>query len=222
MNKTFITGVDTTHEWMLKWWYKKLVANNPDVHVTICDFGMSDKVRAWAKTNADHFIQYPKHPQNAWFYKTQCLLDSRYQYTCWIDVDCEIHKNIQDVFDYAQDNKICLTKDWVREGARTHQTWWATGFNLIKGYSDLLYDWHSILKQAKVRGDQEALHELMMNNPVRNKEVIELPQIYQWLRISLQQGKDTPEKRVTHWTGPVGKKHIKERLMNEDDNNFDA
>ena len=67
-----------------------------------------------------------------------------------------------------------------------------------------------------------------MNNPVRSKEVIELPQEYQWLRISLQlkqgrKGYDSPNKKVIHWTGfPLGKEHIKKELMNEDDNNFNA
>ena len=228
MNKTFITGVDENHEWMLKWWYRNITKHNPDVHITICDFGMSQKVRTWAYQNADHFIEYTKHPKNAWYLKTQVLLDSKYEYTCWIDVDCEVLTNIQDVFNYAQPGKIGLTEDWGRKFHQPQRIWWATGFNLIKGYSDLLNDWHSICKQAKVRGDQEALHELVMNNPVRSKEVIELPQEYQWLRISLQlakqgrKGYDSPNKKVIHWTGPLGKEHIKKELMNEDDNNFNA
>jgi len=221
MNKTFITGVDENHEWMLKWWYRNITKHNPDVHITICDFGMSQKVRTWAYQNADHFIEYSKHPKNAWYLKTQVLLDSPYEYTCWLDADIEVLGNIQDVFQYAQPGKICLTKDWIRK-FHTNKQWWATGFNLIKGYSDILNDWHSICKQAKVRGDQEALQELVINNPVRNQEVIELPQTYQWLRISLQKGWDDPKKKTIHWTGPVGKKHIKEKLMHEDDNNFNA
>ena len=65
----------------------------------------------------------------------------------------------------------------------------------------------AFVNKIKVRGDQEALHELVMNNPVRSKEVIELPQEYQWLRISLQLAKqgrkqyDSPNKKVIHWTG---------------------
>ena len=86
----------------------------------------------------------------------------------------------------------------------------------------------AFVNKIKVRGDQEALHELVMNNPVRSKEVIELPQEYQWLRISLQLAKqgrkqyDSPNKKVIHWTDPLGKEHIKKELMNEDDNNFNA
>ena len=222
MNKTFMTGVDDTQEYLLKWWYKNIIKHNPDVHITICDFGMSEKVKQWAKVNADCFVEYPKHKINAWFNKTQCLIDSKYEYTCWIDVDCEVLRSIQDVFAYAQQDKICLTRDWAREFSRKNEIWWATGFNLIKGDSSLLQDWHDVLKEEKVRGDQEALQELITQNPIRNKEIIELPQIYQWLRLSLQRHKDNKNKRVVHWTGPIGKKHIKEELMNEDDFNFNT
>ena len=222
MNKTFLTGVDTTHEWMLKWWYKRLVAKNPDIHVTICDFGMSPRVQAWAKTHADCFLEYPKHHKCAWFYKTQAMLDSKYEYTCWMDVDCEVLRPVTDLFNYVQDGKIGLTVDVIREAHKWPGQWWATGLNVIKGYSDLLNDWHSIAKKAKVRGDQEALHQLITNNPNRSNEIVKIPLEYQWLRLQLQKGEDSPNKRVVHWTGPVGKKHIKERLMNEDDFNFNT
>ena len=53
--------------------------------------------------------------------KTQVLLDSKYEYTCWIDVDCEVLTNIQDVFNYAQQGKIGLTEDWGRKFHQNHK-----------------------------------------------------------------------------------------------------
>ena len=67
MNKTFLTGVDSSHEFLLKWWYKRITNHNPDIHITICDYGMTPEVRDWAKAHADHFIEYPKHHKCAWF-----------------------------------------------------------------------------------------------------------------------------------------------------------
>ena len=40
-----------------------------------------------------------------------------------------------------------------------------------------------------------------------------MPLEYQWLRISLVNGYDSPNKKIIHWTGPVGKQHIRENLM---------
>ena len=86
----------------------------------------------------------------------------------------------------------------------------------------------SFVNKIKSDNDQEALHELVMNNPVRSKEVIELPQEYQWLRISLQlakqgrKGMTVLTRKLYTGQNPLGKEHIKKELMNEDDNNFNA
>ena len=53
MNKTFITGVDQNYEWLLKWWVRNLRKHNKDVHLTICDFGISKDILNWAKSNAE-------------------------------------------------------------------------------------------------------------------------------------------------------------------------
>ena len=221
MNKTFLTGVDETHEYLLKWWYKNITKHNPDTHITICDFGMSEKVKRWAKSNADSFLEYEKHSKSAWFHKTQALIDSEYDYTCWIDVDCEVLKPIEDIFNYSEKDKIGFTVDVARE-IQQEGTWWATGVNLINGKSQLLSDWHDVLKQEKVRGDQEALHELISESPERSSDIVVIPIEYQWLRLQINRGMDSPDKRIIHWTGPVGKQIIRDEKMNEDDFNFNT
>jgi hypothetical protein len=131
-----------------------------------------------------------------------------------LDIDCEVLKPIDDIFNYAEQDKIGLTVDVPRG------TWWATGVNLIKGNSPLLRDWHAIAERAEVRGDQEALHELINKQPQRGNEIIKLPIIYQWLRLQLQRKQDNPDKRVIHWTGPIGKKHIQDNLFSKEDLDF--
>ena len=46
-----------------------------------------------------------------------------------------------------------------------------------------------------------------------NNQIIKMPLEYQWLRISLANGYDSPNKKIIHWTGPDGKKYIRENLM---------
>ena len=101
---------------------------------------------------------------------------------------------------------IGLTKDWVRGD------WWATGVIVVNDRPKLLYDWNARLNKGDdIRGDQEALKDLIGTD--KHEQVQELPQDYQWLRISLNQGKDSPTKKVIHWTGPVGRDHIRNVLM---------
>lgn len=212
IDKTFITGADSTHEIYLKWWLRNFREHNKDAHVTICDFGLTSKAHEWIKENADWVVRYEPHSTSAWFYKTQVLIDSIYDYSCWIDVDCQVVAPIEDIFEYAKDDKIGLTIDKGRKSDH-NQVWWATGVNVIKGKPQILYDWHEQLKRTKRRGDQEALHEIMLDNPSRNSDIVLMPAEYQWLRVQLLKGEDTPNKKIIHWTGNTGKNHIEENLM---------
>ena len=45
-----------------------------------------------------------------------------------------------------------------------------------------------------------------------HEQIQELPQDYQWLRISLNKGKDSPTKKVIHWTGQEVKEFIREHF----------
>ena len=90
--------------------------------------------------------------------------------------------------------------------------WWATGVIVVNDRPSLLETWDKRLNAGDgIRGDQEALYELIGNK--EHEQIQELPQDYQWLRISLNKGKDSPTKKVIHWTGPRGKEFIRETLM---------
>ena len=99
---------------------------------------MSQKVRTWAiGHHADHFVEYPKHSKNAWSSKNAGgSLDSKYEYTCWIDVDCEVLTNIQDVLNYAFNSRQDRgsTEDWGKKVAirTTKNLVGNAGSNLIK------------------------------------------------------------------------------------------
>lgn len=206
MSASFITGVDSNHEWMLEWWFNN-IRKHSDIPITICDFGMSDKMSNWAEMTASHFIKYPKHHKCAWFYKSQCLLDSPFEKTCWLDADCQVLTNIDDIFKYAHEGKLGLTRD-VGRG----KGWWATGVVVIKGKPVILQDWNNISRDSALRGDQETLNYLLQSTSYSDRQIAEMPLEYQWLRLQLSRGQDSPDKKVIHWTGPSGKEHIKTLL----------
>ena len=206
-----ITGVDHSHEDLLEWWLKNVYKHhNYNVEVGVMDFGMSPALRGRLEDNYPATFSRPFNGTKArkigWFYKVQAVMDCPSKSVCWLDVDCEILTDISDVYNLVPPGMIGLTRDWVRGN------WWATGVIVVNDRPSLLEHWDRRLNADDgIRGDQEALYELVGNK--EHEQIQELPQDYQWLRISLNKGKDSPTKKVIHWTGPRGKEFIRETLM---------
>ena len=209
MNKSWVVGVDYNMEDLLPWWYENIKKWAPEQDITICDFGLTKPAKVLAKEYADTFIEYTIHERLAWFYKPRALLDAPYEYRCWIDIDCEVMAPIDDIFDYPTDDKIALTHDVCRG----EEWWWATGVNVAKGSPKILKDWAYITEHSNMRGDQEVLFQMIANDYSYNEMIVLMPIEYQWLRIQLANGQDSPNKKIVHWTGPTGKAHIRENLM---------
>ena len=206
-----ITGVDHSHEDLLEWWLKNVYKHhNYNVEVGVMDFGMSPALRGRLEDNYPAKFSRPFNGTKArkigWFYKVQAVMDCPSKSVCWLDVDCEILTDISDVYNLVPPGMIGLTRDWVRGN------WWATGVIVVNDRPSLLEHWDRRLNADDgIRGDQEALYELVGNK--EHEQIQELPQDYQWLRISLNKGKDSPTKKVIHWTGPRGKQFIRDHLM---------
>ena len=204
-----LTGVDTNHEDLLPWWLNNALKHNRSESIGVWDFGMSSTMRERIQKEYPNVwlsIALDKNPNSGWFYKLHAVIDAPEKRVAWLDVDCEILTDISDVFDLVKPNTIGLTRDWVRGN------WWATGVIVVNDRPNLLYEWNNRLNKGDdIRGDQEALENMISQNT--HPQITELPQEYQWLRISLNQGKDSADKKVIHWTGPVGRNHIRSSLM---------
>lgn len=204
---TVLTGCDSNFEWILPWFHGNLRKHNPYLRMEVADLGMSlDGIHFCTKNKIKIFSPLDNgFRKKGWFLKPQAIINSSSENVVWIDIDCEIHSGITDIFDYAEEDKLGLTVD-LFGGKRAH---WATGVILVKGRPQILHDWSFLCSKARHRGDQEALAAMIGKS---KDSVVELPQIYQWLRLSLKRGKDNPDKRITHWTGPKGKQYIKSQL----------
>lgn len=204
-----LTGVDTNHENLIEWWLRNATTHIKDETIGVWDFGMSPQKREMIKTHFPNVwlsIPLAKRTDSGWFYKLHAVIEAPEKRVAWLDVDCEILTDISDVFELVPPDMIGLTRDTVRDN------WWATGVIAVVDRPELLYTWNNrLLRNDGIRGDQEALKDLIGKNT--HEQVIELPQDYQWLRINLNHGKDSPTKKVIHWTGPVGREHIRKTLM---------
>ena len=204
-----LTGVDSNHEDILDWWIKNAKKFVKNETIGVWDFGITPMTRCIIENNhPDIWLSKPleKHKTSGWFYKLHAVIEAPEKRVAWLDVDCEILTDISDVFDLVKPDTIGLTRDWVRGN------WWATGVIVVNDRPNLLYEWNNRLNFGDgIRGDQEALEEMISN--YTHPQITELPQEYQWLRISLNQGKDSADKKVIHWTGPKGREYIRKNLM---------
>jgi hypothetical protein len=209
MSKSFVTATNKRLEDLLPWWYDNMRRLNPTISITIADIGMSPTMCEWARQKADTFIQYDETVSiDGWFMKPSIILDTPYTDVCWVDLDCEVLKPCEDIFEYGCDNKLALTKDlWKRRDPNWPE--WATGVIVVKGKPAILKEWTKFSLERIDRGDQNAL-ERVLNTPLYSyADITEMPQEYQWLRMELKDGIDSPHKKIMHWSGPTGKDHIR-------------
>ena len=204
-----LTGVDNRLDYLLDWWLSNATKHHDKERIGVWDLGMNPdtKQEMIEKYPEVWFSEdLPRHTKSGWFHKLHCVINAPEKRVAWLDIDCEILTDISDVFDLVPPDTIGLTRDIVRGN------WWATGVIVVNDRPNLLNLWDMRLqKNDGVRGDQEALYDMIDTKP--HEQIIELPQDYQWLRLSFRKGRDSPTKKVIHWTGPKGKEHIKQHLM---------
>ena len=164
----------------------------------------------------DHIITLKPHKSKAWFLKPESMLKASKlaKKVCWIDTDCHVLDNISGVFDHTEPNKLAMVEDkpWSeRRGSKWHNS----GVVAFEGSPPILKHWMDTIRMHPEEGDQEVLHMMMEDDPLRRYTYIkDLPNEYNWLRIQIKDGIDNPKKKIMHWTGYVGKKHIEELIEN--------
>ena len=213
-----VTGIDSNREDIIEWWIDNALKYNKTEKIGVWDLGMSSACRnklklkykkIWFSEFVDGHIPRRKK-QIGWYYKVHCVKESPEQSVVWVDSDCQILTDISDIFHLVPSGQIGLTRDWGRSN------WWQTGVIAANDRPSLLDTWHKRLWTPDeygelIRGDQEALNDLVGTG--EHEQIVELPQEYQWLRISLNKGIKSDNMKVIHWTGPAGKRFIKDVLM---------
>ena len=204
-DKTIVTGTDRNLQHYLPWWMDNVKANYPDINITICDFGMDKNWSEWAEKVSDEFIHYGKRSDISWFYKPQTLMDSTFKYKCWMDIDCQVVGDISNIFEFVEPGKIAAAPD-------NYHSWgckFQSGVFAVVDKPDILNLWAEACQEPKNRGDQEILWDLVKH---RQTLISLIPEKYNWPRLALAKGKDNDDKRIIHWTGHLGKKHIEQLI----------
>ena len=216
-DKAFLTGCDENTEWMLDWFIDNLKKHKNTSPVIFADFGVSDKmierIREEKKFHA--VINMRKASEKGWFLKRRAMMSSPSKKTVWIDTDCEILDNIEDLFDMLEPGKLAMVEDkpWTK---RTLELWHNSG---VVGFIDkpiILHEWCKAIQLKKNvvaeigNGDQEVLHSML--NPITKLTYIkDLPNEYNVVRVQVDNDNYQGAKKIMHWTGEIGK--IKIRSM---------
>ena len=208
----FITGCDYTNEWMIPWFVENYKKHNT-APLIFANFGVNNlgsiRHHFHAVMNAEDNTEV-----NGWFKKPKVMCSSPAHKTVWLDTDCQVLTNIDDIFDLLEPNKLKMVEDkpWTtRRG--TNGPWYNSGVVGFIGQPMILRNWASWVKQNTSEvGDQEVLYakldmmgKLTYINP--------LPNEYNWLRLQLEHdNQDSWNKKIIHWTGRKGKDRIREMM----------
>ena len=211
MLNTFITGCDAQQEWMLPWFLSNFFKHNPTANIKVVDFGLSQKGIDHAAAYGIKITDKINTNIKAWFYKPKAILDIKADKKIWLDVDCEVRGNLNEMFDLLLESKLSMCQDrpWSR---RRGELWYNSGVVGVIHNPPILKLWSQrCISQNKV-GDQEVLQE-MLSDPLQKLIYInEVSSEYNFLRLDFLDGLTDRNAKIVHWTGPKGKIKIREMM----------
>jgi hypothetical protein len=228
-------------EWLLPWWWDYYSQHN-DLPVTFVDFGITDSVKKWCEKRGeripllmkDEFIagQEKIEPKLAelweilqgnkrfwparsgWFKKPFALLQSPYQRTLWLDLDCQVRAPLASLFEKCENPAgIALVRDPFQftQGLDGYtypdEVLYNSGVIVYKKGSPIIDEWaeKTTSETADFLGDQNILSRVLF---LRKEMFCELPLFYNWLSLLGEQ----PQAAIFHFSGPEGKEKIQKEL----------
>lgn len=208
-SKLFITGCDSNTEWQLPFFVENFKKHNPDAKLMIYDFGMESSLYPELRKSMRGSTE------QGWFKKPRAmaLASELSQNVCWLDTDCEVRSNLDGIWDHVQPNKLAMVED-VPWTTRRNETWHNSGVVAFSFKPNILDEWLEAIHANPIQGDQEVLHLLVREGMRRSIHITSLPREYNTLRLDLIDGTAPADIKIMHWTGQIGKKHIRE-IMND-------
>ncbi|NDD58968.1 MAG: hypothetical protein EBZ47_06955 [Chlamydiae bacterium] len=239
-NEGIITGCDKAQEWMLPYFYKKYAEFNqrpisfidfgmsnkakefcrsignlyplqfPKKYIpSPCN--VSSSIQAlWnhASGRGDNSLFWYKYAK--YHHKPLAFLMTPYKNTLWLDVDCEVMKDLSAVFDKIQASpSLCIVprlkscqKEYIAKGLAIEGQ---EGYNSgVVGYgreSSVILDWanETLHKHHLFMTDEDLFASLCLE---KKYSITHLDAMYNWMPHSHGWN---PEAAIFHWVGEAGK-----------------
>lgn len=228
-NEGVIVGCDENQQWLLSWWWSHYSKHNQHP-VVFVDFGMTEEAKKWCRQKGTLIsLQSPSkfiasrsqidHPfieewerlrgenvwqfRESWFRKPFAMLQTPFETTIWIDLDCEVTGSIVPLFQRVHNHSGIALAAELLEGE------YNSGVVVYHKESPLIARWAEtcLYENARFLGDQEVLSFLINHGDF---EVSVLPDIYNW-RVM---GGVNCDAVILHWVGAWGKDLIRRSLVN--------
>lgn len=213
-----VTGFDKNQEFALEWWWKNYKKHN-DLPVCFVDYGMTHQAIEFCKSHGEYVSLLDNSVTvfaSSWYLKPLAIYSSPFDRSFWIDIDCEVHSNIEQGFDLVRPGSVGLTMDIPTQFNMKYLSKpVATGIVICNKQNELIREWWQDTMSeglVKDRGDQEILNRVLanrLNSRNSTTRITILPIEWQWLRVF---HKENPNAKITHWTGPEGKFRIKQKI----------
>ncbi len=211
-----IVGCDQNQEWMLPWWWGHYAEHNR-FPVAFFDFGMSKEAQDWCRARGQLIQLPPFHPtpkekisekrlqewmgqndermwvaRSSWFQKPRAMSMSPFKKTVWLDLDCEVKKELAPLFSYGP---FAAAKEFGGEALDA-------GVIVFEERSIVVQKWAKLCeeKSGEFLGDKDVLDFVL-----KTEKAQILPPIYNW---RLQLG-DNPDVAILHYLGSMGKEIIR-------------
>lgn len=233
-----VVGADISQEWLLPWWWKNYRKYNSNP-VAFVDFGLSFEKKEWCRERGeliplrifDDFVTdreavAPKQVQywegdlgkafwsfrSAWFKKPLACLQSPFQRSVWIDLDCEIRGSIHKLFEYADAQPgLGMVRDYGSLLSDLDYPIYNSGVIPFQRNLALMTHWaqNCIEQNSAFKGDQEVFSYMIAQDKI---SISEIHPIYNWSRLREESG----EEIILHWHGVHGKNVIKSQIHLEE------
>lgn len=234
--KGIIVGADRKIEWLLTFWWSHYQAHN-HLPVTFIDFGLSAKGRAFCekrgnlvplsqqiainrkgKIEKQRAAEWEKSQTKAiwkqrqsWFKKPFALLQTPYERTLWLDLDCEVLGPLEPMLDFciphvalAQETEQAQLFEKKEGRLLENEILYNSGVIVYQKEAPLIQKWaESVLREnGEFWGDQHLLSRIIHLEPFT---ITELPPEYNW---RMSQGMNF-NALIIHWLGSWGKAYIR-------------
>jgi hypothetical protein len=235
LEKGVLLAVDHQQEWLLPWWWANYSKTNA-LPVAIVDLGMSSEARAWCKVRAkiiegkfesakiksreecgpeiskkweEIYGSTVWQARQAWFKKPLSMLETPFQTTLWLDLDCEILGSLDPVFSVLpQDAQMGIVREPIirqgEPGLLLGEVVYNSGVILYRKNSSLIKKWadESLLRNDQFLGDQQLLSRIIFSEKI---PIFELPDA-----CNVQPSSGViPDALIVHWVGNWGKEFIR-------------
>jgi hypothetical protein len=214
-----IVAADQGAEWLLPWWWE-CYSKHHQQPVAFIDFGMSEKGKRWCfekgllipfEGQSDFVLPKERveknnqtkwealygptvwQARNSWFKKPQAMLQSPFERSVWMDLDCEVCQPIDAIFE-----GICAGMlGAVRVARSAHYN---SGVIVYDKAAPLLKAWASacLKRHSTCIGDETVLSTLIRHNRYPFKAI---GREFNWM---MGWGYN-PNLKIAHWAASWGK-----------------